>query len=195
MPGFAPPVADERDGLFAFLELQRVNVRTMAFGLTDEQARSAPSVSSLSVGGLVKHLAMTERSWTARCTGRELAGGAEDYLAGFTMAPDETLDALLADYDAAARETDAELRALPLDAPVPVGHEPWFPKDVENWSVRWVLLHLIEETARHVGHMDIVRETVDGGTWYALMAAADGTPPAPWIQPWRPVDATAAATT
>ena len=41
---------------------------------------------------------------------------------------------------------------------------PWFPDDVEAWSVRWVLLHLIEETARHAGHADIVRETIDGAT-------------------------------
>ena len=186
MPGFAPPVSDERHGLFGYLEMQRVNVRTMAFGLTDEQARSAPSASSLSVGGLVKHLAATERAWTGRAVGREPSGGADDYVSGFVMGPDETLAGLLADYDAATRETDETLGALPLEAPVPVGHEPWFPKDVENWSVRWVLLHLIEETARHVGHIDIVRETVDGATWYELIAAADGTPPAPWIQPWRP---------
>jgi hypothetical protein len=195
MPGFAPPVADEREGLFAYLELQRGNVRTMAYGLTNEQARSAPSASPLSVGGLVKHLASTERGWTARCVGRERDSGVDDYVAGFTMGPDETLAGLLADYDAAARETDAELGALALDAPVPVGDAPWFPKDVDNWSVRWVLLHLIEETARHVGHMDIVRETVDGGTWYALMAAVDGAPAAPWIQPWRPAGSSDGAST
>lgn len=48
-----------------------------------------------------------------------------------------------------------------LDHPVPRG-VPWFPADVEKWSVRWVLLHLIEETARHGGHADIIRESLDG---------------------------------
>ena len=51
---------------------------------------------------------------------------------------------------------------------------PWFPRDVEAWSVRWVLLHIIEETARHAGHADIIREALDGATMYALMAAAEG---------------------
>ena len=48
------------------------------------------------------------------------------------------------------------------------------PRDVEAWSVRWVLLHLIEETARHAGHADIVRESIDGAQMYELMAAVEG---------------------
>jgi hypothetical protein len=63
---------------------------------------------------------------------------------------------------------------------------PWFPADVEAWSVRWVLLHLIEETARHVGHADIIRESLDGATAIPLMAAVEGWPASPWVQPWEP---------
>ena len=48
------------------------------------------------------------------------------------------------------------------------------PKNVKFWSVRWVLLHAIEETARHGGHADIIREALDGKTWYELMANAEG---------------------
>jgi hypothetical protein len=58
---------------------------------------------------------------------------------------------------------------------------PWFPDDVENWSVRWVLLHVIEETARHAGHADIVRESIDGSNAFALLAdyeTAQGNRPA-----------------
>jgi hypothetical protein len=62
---------------------------------------------------------------------------------------------------------------------------PWFPSDVEAWSVRWVLLHLIEEVGRHAGHADIIRESVDGATAMPLMAAAEGWPATPWLQPWR----------
>ena len=51
--------------------------------------------------------------------------------------------------------------------------------------VRWVLLHLIEETARHGGHADIVRESIDGATFHPLMAAAEGWPATPWLQPWK----------
>jgi hypothetical protein len=49
-----------------------------------------------------------------------------------------------------------------------------------------VLLHLIEETARHAGHADIVRESVDGATWFALMAGAEKWPPSPWVEAWQP---------
>jgi hypothetical protein len=186
MHGVPAPVTDERSGLFTFLEHQRQLVRVMAFGLTDEQARSAPSASSLSVGGVIKHLAMTERSWTARVVGTPWEGDVKKYASGFVMGPDETLGELLDDYAAAGRETDAALGTLELDHPVPVSDQPWFPKEWKSWSVRWVLLHLIEETARHCGHIDIVRETVDGGTWFAVMAAANGDPPSPWIKPWTP---------
>ena len=73
-----------------------------------------------------------------------------------------------------------------LGQPVPVPEAPWFPKDLVAWSVRWVLLHLIEEIARHAGHADIVRETVDGATAYELMAAAEGWPETDWLKPWKP---------
>jgi hypothetical protein len=65
---------------------------------------------------------------------------------------------------------------------------PEFPDDIEAWSVRWVLLHLIAETARHAGHADIVRESVDGATAFPLMAAAEGWPATPWRQPWARAD-------
>ena len=79
------------------------------------------------------------------------------------------------------------MRGLDLDHPVPVPKGvPWFPPDLDAWSLRWVLLHLIEETARHAGHADIVRESIDGATMYELMAGAEGWPETEWIKPWRP---------
>jgi hypothetical protein len=69
--------------------------------------------------------------------------------------------------------------------PIPKG-DPWTPDDLDAWTVRWVLLHLIEETARHAGHADIVRETIDGAQMYPLMAAAEGWPATTWLQPWTP---------
>jgi len=69
--------------------------------------------------------------------------------------------------------------------PVPKG-VPWFPADVVAWSVRWVLLHVIEELARHAGHADIIREHLDGGTMHPIMAAAEHWPASPWIKPWTP---------
>jgi hypothetical protein len=189
MPGNVPPVADERDGLLAFLEQQRQGVRNAAYGLTDEQARLAPTAGTLSVGGLVKHLAQMERNWAAIMVQRP--GPPADYEDGFRLGPDETLAGVLADYARAAEETGAVVAGIAdMGQPVPVPKGvPWFPDDVDAWSVRWVLLHLIEETARHAGHADLVREAVDGATCWPLMAAAEGWPATPWVQPWQPATA------
>ncbi len=95
---------------------------------------------------------------------------------------------MLALYDEVARETEKAIAGIPdLSQPVPVPRDaPWFPADVDAWSVRWVLLHLIQETARHAGHADIVRESLDGATAFPLLAAAENWPPTPWMQPWEP---------
>jgi uncharacterized damage-inducible protein DinB len=187
MPGTVRPVADERDGLMTYLAQQRLVLRTAAYGLTDEQARAMPTASSLSVGGLIKHVASTERQWITYVLQRPFEADVSAYTEGFRLGPGETLAGVLDDYAAAAAETDSALGELPLDRPVPVPrHAPWFPKDVDAWSVRWVLLHLIQETARHAGHADIVRESIDGATAFPLMAAAEGWPASPWMQPWRP---------
>ena len=190
MPGQAPPVVDERDALLTFLAQQRLVLRLTAHGLTDEQARATPSASPLSVGGLIKHVASTERSWMDTVLERS-RGTAEDYVAGFTMTADESLADVLARYDDVAAETEAIVAGIAdLGQPVPVPKGvPWFPADVDAWSVRWVLLHVITETARHAGHADIVRESVDGATAFPLMAAAEGWPATPWMQPWEPATA------
>ena len=82
-------------------------------------------------------------------------------------------------------------RRADLGAPVPVPRDaPWFPQDVDAWSVRWVAMHLVEELARHAGHADIVRESIDGATMYELVAAREGWPETPWLKPWRPATPT-----
>ena len=188
MPGNVNPVADEREGLLAFLAQQRYGLRLAAHGLTDEQARVAPTASTLTIGGLIKHVAATERSWMDTLLQRPSAGGEADYVTGFTLTEDETLAGVLASYEEAGRETEeiiAGIADLGQPVPVPKG-VPWFPDDVDAWSVRWVLLHLIEETGRHAGHADILRECLDGATAMPLMAAAEGWPASPWLQPWQP---------
>jgi uncharacterized damage-inducible protein DinB len=187
MPGNPPPVPDERTGLLSFLAQQRYVLKLTAHGLTDEQARAMPTVGTLSVGGLIKHVASTERGWIDVMLQRESTGSEHDYMSDFVMADEDTLDALIARYDQVARETEEAVAGVELDDPVPVPQGvPWYPDDVDAWSVRWVLLHLIEETARHAGHADMVREAVDGGTAFPLMAAAEGWPATPWMQPWEP---------
>lgn len=187
MPGNVPPVANEREGLLAYLAQQRYGLRLAAYGLTDEQARAIPTRSALSIGGLIKHVATTERGWIDLVLQRDRASSEDDYMANFRMEPDETLASILELYDEVAKETDQAIAGIPdlgQAVPIPKG-VPWFPSDVDAWSVRWVLLHLIEETARHAGHADIIREHIDGATAFPLMAAAEGWPATPWLQPWK----------
>ena len=189
MPGMASPIPDEREQLLAYLAQQRYVIRLTAYGLTDEQARATPSASPLSVGGLIKHVAGTERNWIGMVLQQDRMSP-EDYENNFRLLPDETMASVLERYDAVARDTEEVVRGLGLDHPVPVPKGvPWFPDDIDAWSVRWVLLHMIAETARHAGHADIVRESIDGATAFPLMAAAEGWPSTPWLQPWEPTSA------
>ncbi len=190
MPGQVPPVADEREGLLAYLAQQRDVIRIAAYGLTDEQARLTPTAGPLSVGGLVKHVATVEQGWVDIVLQRERAANddlGDDYEANFRLAPNETLSGVFSFYDDVAKETEAAIAGIAdLGQPVPVPQGvPWFPDDVDAWSVRWVLLHLIQETARHAGHADIVREMIDGATAFPLMAAVEGWPATDWMQPWE----------
>ena len=188
MPGTVAPVTDEREGLLAYLAQQRYVLRLTAFGLSDEQARATPSASVLSVGGLIKHAAITERHWIEVILRPQPdePTGVEAYQAMFLLT--EPLADVLELADTVALETEAAIVAIDdLGRPVAVPRNaPWFPPDVDFWSVRWVLLHLITEIARHAGHADIVREAIDGATAYPLMAAAEGWEPQPWLQPWKP---------
>ena len=200
MPGLVAPIADEREGLLAYLAQQRDAFRIVAHGLTDEQARATPTVSTLSIGGLIKHVSFVESGWIDTMLGRSGAAAGDDfagddfeasqddYADNFVLGPDETLAGALEAYAAVAAETEAAVAGiddLGLAVPVPKG-VPWYPDDVEAWSARWVLFHLIQETARHAGHADIVRESIDGATMYPLMAAVEGWPASPWMQPWEP---------
>lgn len=194
MPAMPPPIADERAGLKEYLAAQQQAFHAIAFGLTDEQARSAPSVSSLSVGGLIKHVTTCQRSWMQRVaaapelTGndrRPMAEQAADYGDEFVMGEDETLAQILAAFGEQNAETLRLIEMSDLDAAVPVPPGvPWFPQDIGAWSVRWVIFHLIEELARHAGQGDIIRESIDGATLYELVAGLEDWEPTPWLTPW-----------
>jgi uncharacterized damage-inducible protein DinB len=187
MPMNAPLIENEREGLLAFLEHQRQAVRNAAFGLREDQARLRPTPSGLSLGGLVKHLADAERSWAGHVAGAPPRGESfEAYLTGFALAENETLAGVLKQYEEASARTDAVVQGVDdLGRSVPLPDAPWYP-GTEGCTVRWVLLHLIEETARHAGHADIIREALDGAVSGPLMAAAEGWPEDGWLKPWRP---------
>jgi uncharacterized damage-inducible protein DinB len=171
MPLFARAVADERDGLLTFLAQQRDALRASVLGLTDEQARATPAASGLSLGGLIKHAARTERRWVvAGIAGQPLPGlwPVENWPDDFRMGQDETLAGLLSYYADTAEQT-GQIIAEVTDLGQPQA------ADAEK-SVRWVLLHLIKETARHAGHADIIRETLDGQRAGPLTEAYDAGP-------------------
>ncbi len=196
MPGLPAPAADERQALLEFLAFQQNAFFAVAYGLTDEQARSTPSVSTLSIGGMIKHAAGVQKGWADRAAHapefppkdeRPMNEVMAEYADQYVMRPDETLEGLLGQLKRQNAETLRVLGSVALDTPVPVPHEvPWFPKDVDHWDVRWVAMHLIEELSRHAGHADIIRESADGATMYELMAANEEWPESDFIKRWRP---------
>jgi hypothetical protein len=91
--------------------------------------------------------------------------------------------------DETAANTEQVVRGLPdLEVAVRLPDAPWYPPNREGYSARWVLLHVLEELARHAGHADIVREHIDGATMYELMAGAEGWPATEWMTPWQRPD-------
>lgn len=194
MPAMPPPIADERAGLKEYLGQQQYAFHALAFGLTDEQARATPTVSALSIGALIKHVTNCQSGWIARAAAAPGSPAADDrpvevrqaeYADEFVMREDETLAEVLARFDASNAEALRLIDTVDLAAPVPVPRDaPWFPKDVEAWSVRWVLFHMIEELARHAGQGDIIRETIDGATMYELLAGLEDWEPTAWLTPW-----------
>ena len=158
-------LTSEHEELLETLAQHRNFLRHTVQGLTDEQAGLTPTASQLCLGGLIKHVTRAERGWyDFAIAGAEAHSGQdfEGHMASFRMEPGETLAGLLADYEAAAKDTD-ELVASGVDLnkswPLPVA--PWFPPN-KSWSIRRVLMHIIAETSQHAGHADIIRETIDG---------------------------------
>jgi len=157
----------ERADLLESLARTRYFLRHTTRDLTDEQAAQRTTVSELSLGGLIKHVTLTERQWirfiqvgpSAMAWDQSSAG---DWLSAFRMEPGDTLTGLLAEYARAAEETAEVVAGLPeLDAAQPLPEAPWFPPGAQ-WSARRVLLHVIAETSHHAGHADIIRESLDG---------------------------------
>jgi uncharacterized damage-inducible protein DinB len=170
----AEEYGDERGALLSFLEEQRGGIRRSVLGLTDEQAAAKPSASELSLGGLLKHVAEVEQSWIARAKGEGPAVERDrsNWHECFALVGGETVESQLAYWEKVAAETEAFARSVPsLDDTFPLPDQPWFPPE-GRVSVRWVLLHLIRETARHAGHADIIRESLDGKTAFELVALA-----------------------
>jgi uncharacterized damage-inducible protein DinB len=174
MPTHVLPEArgDERGALLAFLEAQRGGIRRAVLGLTDEQAAQKPSASELSLSGLLKHVSETELGWLRLAQQRpsEVARTEETWADSFRLVEGETVAGMLSFWEKVARETEDWIRSVPsLDDTFPLPEAPWYPP-ASRVSMRWLVLHLIEETGRHAGHADIIRESLDGRTAFELVA-------------------------
>jgi len=156
-------MSKERADLVESLRRHRDFLRFTVRGLADDQARLSPTVSTLTLGGLIKHVTATERQWMGFATGGEpgMSDASSDWAAAWTMTDEDTLDDLLAAYEDVADATDALVDELDLDRSYPLPQAPWFEPGA-TWSVRRVLLHIIAETSQHAGHADILREYIDG---------------------------------
>jgi uncharacterized damage-inducible protein DinB len=171
MTSNAPTRTGERTDLLETLAKQRNFLRVTVRDLTDEQAAQRTTVSELTLGGLIKHVANVEQRWINFVLDGPTAMGNYDDMSEadlerwtnrFRMTDGETLAGLLADYAEVARRTDEIVANLPdLDAAQPLPEAPWFEQGA-SWSARRVLLHIIAETAQHSGHADIIRESLDG---------------------------------
>ncbi|MET9667521.1 DinB family protein [Streptomyces sp. NPDC006475] len=167
---------DERGALLSFVEAQRGAIRRSVLGLTEEQAASRPSASELTLSGLLKHVAETELNWLRMAQERpnEKARTEETWGDSFRLVGDETIPGTLAFWELVAKETEEFIRSVPsLDDTFPLPEAPWFPAD-GRVSMRWLLVHLVEEIGRRAGHADIIRESLDGKGAFDLVALESG---------------------
>lgn len=166
-----PLAADEATTLVAFLDYHRDTLRMKAEGLTAEQLGQRLSPSTLTLGALLKHVALNEASWFGEVLhGRpmpepwasadwdadrdwEITSAATDSPEELRRIMDESVEQARRDIDAALAEGGLDFRSAKLDR-----------KENQQFTLRWILLHMIEEYARHNGHADFLRENVDGVT-------------------------------
>ncbi len=151
--GFPGGTPDERELYLRWLAFLRGAVIRKIDGLSDEDARWTPNGSLISLIGIVNHLTHVEWRWIAGgMLGQDVSKSDDEYSPG----PELTVDAALVAYRERATATDAAVRSMPsLAEPCRWG---------DDTDLRWVLLHLVNETARHAGHADATRELLDGTT-------------------------------
>ncbi|MFG2596848.1 DinB family protein [Streptomyces sp. NPDC048462] len=160
----SPPAWDERTQLTTFLDYTRTTALAKCEGLAQEDARKAPLPGSplMTLAGVVNHLRWVEYYWfEVVFLGGEDEGPwtDEDPDREMRIAVDMPLADVLAEYEEQCARYRELVAANDLDTPATRPHS-----DGHHPDLRWILLHLIEETARHNGHLDIIREIVDGST-------------------------------
>src|SRR5258707_10015440 len=162
----SPPTADQPDStgsdrqvLEAFLDFHRQVLVSKVDGISENEARHRRVPSKTTLAGLIKHMIGVERGWFQEVLagrkpediGPNVGGGDESW----DLAENETVSSLIKEYEQTCEQSRQTAARFALDDAVP---EP----DMGQVSLRWVYVHMIEETARHVGHADILREQNDG---------------------------------
>jgi hypothetical protein len=168
MAAMSDGASDELWALRRFLQGQRDSVLSIVEGLDDESWREPIVTSGWTAAGLIQHLGDAEQHWfqdvmTGTSDDHPYDEGRAPYDPAAPFTTDRPPADILAYYREQCARSDAVIARTPLSAP-PVGqhNDPDFDEDVPN--LRWIMLHMIEETATHSGHLDIARELLDGGT-------------------------------
>ena len=166
----APPIpleADERTMLLAFLDFYRAELRDRAWGLDAAQLDRQHPPTTLTIARLLSHMAWVEEIWfRVRLDGDDFgdpwatldwdADDDAEMTHGEQLGPDE----LVALYDRSIDDSNRRIAAATSLDQRSVGTN----RDGDHWSLRWILVHMIEEYARHCGHADLIRESIDGDT-------------------------------
>ena len=163
-PSRVAPTGDEQELLLRFLHRQREEVVATAEGLSDDEGRWTPDGRLLPIVGIINHLTHVEWRWIeGRYLGRPFPARTDEF--GVATL---TLDEARVAYGIQARRTDEIVRAAPSLCEPCLGREGEQPPAHEllglaaPLDLRWMLLHLVEETAHHAGHADATREMLDG---------------------------------
>lgn len=161
----------DRTALLTALDYQRASVRAIVDGLSEQHWHTSVVPSGWTPAGLVAHLGNAERHWSGDViAGHDLGHRFDDQTESYDpLAPfvtDWPSSMVLEYYLDQTRQTDAVLARTPLDAP-PLGRHGT-AEDDQPTDVREIVLHLIEETAAHSGHLEVARELLDGRTGLGL---------------------------
>ncbi len=167
----APPAlanaADERQSLEEFLGYYRAALVDRAWGLTHDQLQVQLAPSDLSLGKLLAHMAFVERIWfQVRFAGEEMPepwsslDWEADPDAEMTAASTMTIEQLLAQFNGSVDYSKAKLSVVEDLGQLSERTD----REGHAWNMRWILIHMIEEYARHCGHADLIRQSIDGDT-------------------------------
>ncbi|MFI5774636.1 DinB family protein [Streptomyces sp. NPDC051658] len=159
-----PAYADERVMLEAWLDFHRATLALKCSGLEDDQLRLTSAPSSMTLLGLVQHLAEVERNWFRRVFARQdlppVFG--ESNGDGFALDPDRGLEEAMTAWQTEIARSRELIAAASLDDAGHLSEQEAGHVGDQGVSLRWIMVHMIEEYARHNGHADLIRERIDG---------------------------------